>query len=62
MKTYDFKVILEPDENGGYIVTCPSLPGCYSQGESVEEALENIKEAIALCLEDTGTQQELVKL
>ena len=52
MKTYDFKVILEPDaEAGGYVVSCPSLPGCYSQGETVEEALKNIKEAILLCRE-----------
>jgi len=52
MKTYDFKVILEPDETGGYVISCPSLPGCYSQGETVEQALANIKEAITLCLED----------
>ncbi|HEX7400755.1 MAG TPA: type II toxin-antitoxin system HicB family antitoxin [candidate division Zixibacteria bacterium] len=62
MKTYDFKVILEPDESGGYVVSCPSLPGCYSQGESIEEALENIREAIALCLEDMESQYELVSL
>ena len=58
MKTYDFKVILEPDESGGYVISCPSLPGCYSQGETPEEALENIKEAIALCLEDMESQGE----
>lgn len=52
MKTPNFKVILEPDETGGYVVSCPSLPGCYSQDDTIEEALENIKEAIALCLED----------
>ena len=52
MKVYDFKVILEQDEMGGFVVSCPSLPGCYSQGETIEEALENIKEAILLCLED----------
>ena len=58
MKIYDFKVILEPDEEaGGYVISCPSLPGCYSQGETVEEALENIKEAILLCLEDMQEQQ-----
>jgi len=51
MGVYDYKVILEPDESGGYVVTCPSIPGCYSQGETVEEALDNIKEAIELCLE-----------
>lgn len=42
-----FKVILEEDaEDGGYIVECPALPGCASQGDTVEEALANIKEAI----------------
>ena len=58
MKAYDFKVMLEPDETGGYVVSCPSLPGCYSQGNTVEEALENIKEAILLCLEDMESQGE----
>src|SRR5262249_1294462 len=52
MKAYDFKVLLEPDETGGYVATCPSLPGCYSQGETVDGALDNIREAIELCLED----------
>ena len=45
------KVILEPSDEGGYTVYAPSLPGCISEGESVEEALENIKEAIELYLE-----------
>jgi len=52
MEVYDFKVLLEPDENGGYVVSCPALPGCYTQGDTIDEALENIKEAILLCLED----------
>jgi len=53
MKVYDFKVLLEPDEEvGGYVVTCPTLPGCYSQGETIQEAMVNIREAIELCLED----------
>jgi predicted RNase H-like HicB family nuclease len=39
-----FRVIIEKDEEvGGYVVSCPSLPGCLSQGETIEEALENIK-------------------
>ena len=46
-----FKVILQKAEEGGYIVSCPALPGCHSQGETIDEALENIKEAIAGCLE-----------
>ena len=52
MQVYDFKVLLEPDETGGYVVSCPPLPGCYTQGDTVAEALDNIKEAILLCLED----------
>ncbi len=46
------QVILIPDETGGYVVEVPSLPGCYSQGETVDEALENIREAIELHIED----------
>ena len=48
----DFPVFLEEDEAGGYVAVCPALPGCYSQGETIEEAQENIREAILLCLED----------
>ena len=48
MTSYNFKVIIEPDEIGGYVVTCPSLQGCYSQGETIEESLKNIREAILL--------------
>ena len=58
MKVYDFKVILEPDEESGYVVTCPSLSGCYSQGETIDEALANIREAIGLCLEDLNERGE----
>lgn len=58
MKVYDLKVLLEPDETGGYIALCPSLPGCYSQGETVEEAMENIEESIFLCLEDMQAHGE----
>ncbi len=46
-----FKVILEPDEEGGYTVYVPTLPGCISEGDTIEEALANIKEAIELYLE-----------
>ncbi|MFN0010353.1 MAG: type II toxin-antitoxin system HicB family antitoxin [Phycisphaerales bacterium] len=47
-----FSVVLVPQPEGGYFVQCPSLPGCYSQGESVEESMANIREAIELTLED----------
>ncbi len=42
------KVILEPSGEGGYTVYVPSLPGCISEGDSEDEAIENIKEAIEL--------------
>ena len=52
MSAKGFPVALEPEEDGGYVVTCPIIPGCYSQGDSLQEALDNIREAIELCLED----------
>ena len=45
------KVVLEQEEDGGYSVHCPALKGCHSQGETREEALRNIQEAILLYLE-----------
>ena len=59
MAPRDFKVFLEPDEDyGGYVVVCPSIPGCYSQGKTVPEALANIREAIDLCIEDMESRGE----
>ncbi|MEX2172207.1 MAG: type II toxin-antitoxin system HicB family antitoxin [Pirellulales bacterium] len=45
------KAIYEPSDEGGYTVYVPSLPGCISEGDSLEEARENIREAVALYLE-----------
>ncbi|RXE56275.1 hypothetical protein ABH15_09095 [Methanoculleus taiwanensis] len=45
------RVVLEPSEEGGYTIYVPSLPGCISEGDTKEEALENIREAIDLYLE-----------
>ncbi|WP_292521437.1 type II toxin-antitoxin system HicB family antitoxin [Methanoculleus sp.] len=45
------RVVLEPSEEGGYTVYVPSLPGCISEGDTRDEALENIREAIELYLE-----------
>jgi predicted RNase H-like HicB family nuclease len=42
----NFKVVLQEAEEGGFIVSCPALLGCHTQGDSMQEALENIKEAI----------------
>ncbi len=50
-----FPVVLQEEKEGGYSVSNPALEGCYSQGETIEEALKNIKEATLLCLEDETT-------
>lgn len=49
-----FTVTVDRDEDGIWVVECPSIPGCVSQGETKEEALENVKDAIKLCLEVRG--------
>ena len=46
-----FNVIVEQDEDNMWIVECPSIPGCISQGETKKEALNNVKDAIIACLE-----------
>jgi predicted RNase H-like HicB family nuclease len=47
----EYSVVVHPADEGGYWVEVPALPGCYSQGEGVDEVLEHVKEAIALYLE-----------
>lgn len=47
-----YNVVLEPDPDGGYVAVVPALPGCYSQGDTVEEALANAREAIELTIMD----------
>ncbi len=51
-----FNVTLDRDEDGVWVVECPAIPGCVSQGETKAEALTNIEEAIALCLEVRAEQ------
>ncbi len=46
-----YKALFEPQDEGGYTVTVPSLPGCVSEGDTFDEALANVKEAIALYIE-----------
>jgi predicted RNase H-like HicB family nuclease len=46
-----YRVVIEKGEDFGYVAHCPAIPGCHSQGESMEEALENIRDAIRGCLE-----------
>jgi predicted RNase H-like HicB family nuclease len=66
-----YRVLFEPDEDGMIVASCPALPGCISQGRNLEEARQNIREAIALYLESLrahgeapppGVEQELVEV
>ena len=50
-KKLQFKVLIEQDEDGIYVASVPELPGCYTQGKTLEEARNRIKEAIELVLE-----------
>ena len=49
---YHFPVLVETDEDGVFIVSCPYFKGCHSFGSTIEEAMENIKEVIDICLEE----------
>ncbi len=58
-----FRAVLEPDfESGGFVVSCPSLPGYHSQGETREEALGNIREAITAYLESLKKRNQIIPL
>ena len=63
MKDYEFTIVIESDEDGRYVAVCPALQGCYTEGESEEEARELIKDAIRLHLEarlqTSGTSGQL---
>jgi len=52
MKKQIFTVLIEKDENSTYVAEVPDLKGCYTQGDSVEEVMKNIKEVIEMCLEE----------
>ena len=57
-----FRVHVEPDEDGVFVVECPTLPGCISQGGTREEALKNIRDAIAGYLASLDKHDEAVPL
>jgi predicted RNase H-like HicB family nuclease len=59
MKKVKLPVIIERDEDGYFIVSCPLFKGCHTYGETLEEAMENIKEVIDLCLEEKENREAL---
>lgn len=56
--THQFDVIIERDEEGYFIASVPSLPGCHTQAKSLDVLMQRIREAIELCLEVEGTLPE----
>ena len=50
MQYYSFEIVIELDEDGGYFAHSPTLPGCFSNGKTIEEAKRNMREAITLHL------------
>jgi antitoxin HicB len=51
MKQYKLTILLTPEDEGGYSVAVPELPGCFTQGETIEEAIDMAKEAICVYVE-----------
>ena len=60
MKEYFYNVVIEPQEEGGYTAFVPKLSGCVSEGETYQETLENIREAIELYLEVLAERQQQI--
>ncbi len=60
-KLYNFTVLIEQDEDGWYVAKVPDLQGCATQGKTVQEALERVKEAIQVCLDSEEEVPEQMK-
>lgn len=59
-KIFSFSVVYEADPEGGYVVFIPALPGCHTQGETLEEAEKNIKEAAIVYLESLQKERQII--
>lgn len=55
---YEFDVVILEDETGGYVALVPTLPGCHTQGDTLEELMKNIKEAIELYTETLSKEEK----
>lgn len=58
-KHYQLPILIEKDEDGFYVVECPIFSGCYTQGKTLDAALKNIRQVIALCLEEKKNREVL---
>ncbi|MCK4500168.1 type II toxin-antitoxin system HicB family antitoxin [Candidatus Babeliales bacterium] len=59
LETLHLPILVEQDEDNYYIVSCPVFKGCHSYGETIDEALENIKEVIDMCLEEEKQHKKI---
>ncbi len=57
MQKKHYPAIIEQDADGVFIVSCPSFKGCHSYGHTIDEAIKNISEAIAVCMEDQSVEE-----
>lgn len=57
-KVLNFKVLIETDEDGYFVATVPAIPGCHTQGKTYEEAINMVREAIELCLEEAEENED----
>lgn len=56
MKTYHFPVVVEIDEDGVYIVSCPMFKGCHAFGNTIDEALDSLREVVEMCIEEQSLE------
>jgi len=61
MDTYRFQVLIEQDEDGHYVADVTALQGCHTQGKTFEQALENIKEVIAMCVQEMREDGQMIE-
>jgi predicted RNase H-like HicB family nuclease len=59
MKTIHVPILIETDEDGVFIVSCPQFKGCHTFGKTIDEALARIKEVIGLCMEDSEYSEQI---
>lgn len=62
MKKYNIQVVVEQDEDGVFTAECPALQGCYAQGDTYEEAIENIKDVIVMCIKELKEDNKSINL
>jgi predicted RNase H-like HicB family nuclease len=60
-KSMHLQVVIELDEDGKYVAWCPALQGCYTQGDTFEEAMTNIRDVMAMCLDELREENKTLE-